>query len=99
MGYKVANLVKAIKPSDATEAETDKNARRFIQQVQGKSFNDFVNIAKKGNYQFSNPKQAKRFEGQLQGLGTEKDGDILAWALIRKEKKEILNFYSRRNRR
>jgi peptidyl-prolyl cis-trans isomerase D len=47
MGYKVANLVKAIKPSDATEAETDKNARRFIQQVQGKSFNDFVNIAKK----------------------------------------------------
>ncbi len=35
MGYKVANLVKEIKPSDATEAETDKNARKFIQQVQG----------------------------------------------------------------
>jgi peptidyl-prolyl cis-trans isomerase D len=35
MGYKVANLVKVIKPSDATEAATDKNARRFIQQIQG----------------------------------------------------------------
>jgi len=94
MGYKVAHLVKAIKPSDATEAETDKNARRFIQQVQGKSFNDFVNIAKKGNYQFSNPKQAKRFDGQLQGLGTDKDGDILAWAFDKKREKGDTEFFT-----
>lgn len=94
MGYKVAHLVKAIKPSDATEAETDKKARRFIQQVQGKSFNDFVNIAKKGNYQFSNPKQAKRFDGQLQGLGTDKDGDILAWAFDKKREKGDTEFFT-----
>jgi peptidyl-prolyl cis-trans isomerase D len=94
MGYKVAHLVKAIKPSDATEADTDKKARRFIQQVQGKSFNDFVNIAKKGNYQFSNPKQAKRFDGQLQGLGTEKDGDILAWAFDKKREKGDTEFFT-----
>jgi len=94
MGYKVAHLVKAIKPSDATEAQTDKNARRFIQQVQGKSFNDFVNIAKKGNYQFSNPKQAKRFDGQLQGLGTDKDGDILAWAFDKKREKGDTEFFT-----
>jgi len=87
MGYKVANLVKAVKPSDATEAEVNKKASRFVQQVQGKSFNDFVNIAKKANYQFSNPKQAKRFDGQLQGLGTEKDSEILAWAFDKKREK------------
>lgn len=87
MSYKVANLVKAVKPSDATEAEVNKKASRFVQQVQGKSFNDFVNIAKKSNYQFSNPKQAKRFDGQLQGLGTEKDPEILAWAFDKKREK------------
>lgn len=94
MSYKVANLVKAVKPSDVTEAETDKKARRFIQQVQGKSFNDFVNIAKKGNYQFSNPKQAKRFDGQIQGLGTEKDGEILAWAFDKKREKGDTEFFT-----
>lgn len=87
MGYKVAHLVKAIKPSEATEAVVDKNSRRFIQQIQGKSFNDFVNIAKKSNYQYSNAKSAKRFDGQLQGLGTDKDGEILAWAFDKKREK------------
>jgi peptidyl-prolyl cis-trans isomerase D len=87
MSYKVANLVKEVKPSDATEADSDKKARKFIQQVQGKSFNDFVNIAKKGNYQFTNPKTAKRFDGQLQGLGTDKDGEILGWAFDKKRTK------------
>jgi len=87
MGYKVAHLVKTIKPSEATEAVVDKNSRRFIQQIQGKSFNDFVNIAKKSNYQYSNAKSAKRFDGQLQGLGTEKDGEILAWAFDKKREK------------
>ncbi len=87
LGYKVAHLVKTIKPSDATEAVVDKNSRRFIQQVQGKSFNDFVNIAKKSNYQYSNAKSAKRFDGQLQGLGTEKDAEILTWAFDKKREK------------
>lgn len=87
LGYKVAHLVKAIKPSEATEAVVDKNSRRFIQQIQGKSFNDFVNIAKKSNYQYSNAKSAKRFDGQLQGLGTDKDGEILAWAFDKKREK------------
>ncbi|SHL18554.1 SurA N-terminal domain-containing protein [Chryseobacterium polytrichastri] len=94
MGYKVANLVKAVKPSDATEADTDKKARRFIQQVQGKSFNDFVNIAKKSNFQFSNPKSAKRFDGQLQGLGTDKDGEILSWAFDKKREKGDTEFFT-----
>ncbi|MFL9835631.1 SurA N-terminal domain-containing protein [Chryseobacterium terrae] len=87
MGYKIAHIVKTIKPSDATEAEVDKKSRRFAQQVTGKSFNDFVNIAKKSNYQYSNAKSAKRFDGQLQGLGTDKDGDIIAWAFDKKREK------------
>ncbi len=93
MGYKVANLVKAVKPSEATENLVDKNARRFIQQVQGKSFNDFANIAKKGNYQFSNPKAVKRFDGQLQGLGTDKDAEIITWAFDKKREKGNTEYF------
>ncbi|MCU7614707.1 SurA N-terminal domain-containing protein [Chryseobacterium sp. GMJ5] len=94
MAYKVAHLVKTIKPSEATEADTDKKARRFIQQIQGKSFNDFVNIAKKSNYQFSNPKSVKRFDGQLQGLGTDKDGEIIGWAFDKKREKGDTEFFT-----
>ena len=94
MGYKVAHIVKTIKPSEATEAEVDKKARRIIQQIQGKSFNDFVNIAKKSNYQYSNAKSAKRFDGQLQGLGTDKDGEIIAWAFDKKREKGDTEFFT-----
>ena len=94
MTYKVANLVKAIKPSDATESTLDRNARKFIQQVQGKSFNDFVNIAKKGNYNYSNPKMVKRFEGKIDGLGTGKDEDIISWAFDKKRSKGDTEFFT-----
>lgn len=94
MTYKVANLVKTIKPSDATEAEVDKNARRFIQQVQGKSFNDFANVAKKGNLQFSNPTSVKLFDGTIQGLGTDKDQDIINWAFDKKREKGDTEFFT-----
>ncbi|MFY1047943.1 peptidylprolyl isomerase [Chryseobacterium sp. GP-SGM7] len=94
MGYKIAHIVKTIKPSEATEADVDKKARRFIQQIQGKSFNDFVNIAKKSNYQYSNAKTAKRFDGQLQGLGTDKDGEIIAWAFDKKREKGDTEFFT-----
>lgn len=87
MTYKVANLVKAIKASDKTENEVYTKATKFIQQVQGKSFNDFANIAKKNNYQFFNPKEVGRFQGQLPGLGTDKDEEIIAWAFDKKREK------------
>ena len=80
MGYKVANLVKEIKASDKTNSTVYTEANKFIQDVQGKSFNDFSNIAKKKNYTFANPKMAKRFQGQIQGINTDKDADVLAWA-------------------
>ena len=87
MTYKVANLVKAIKPSDKTESEVYTKATRFIQQIQGKTFNDFANVAKKNNYQFFNPKEVGRFQGQLPGLGTDKDEEIIAWAFNKKREK------------
>ncbi|WHF50613.1 peptidylprolyl isomerase [Chryseobacterium gotjawalense] len=87
MTYKVANLVKAVKASDKTENEVYTKATKFIQQVQGKSFNDFANIAKKNNYNFSNPTEVVRFQGQLPGLGTDKDEEIIAWAFNKKRGK------------
>lgn len=87
MTYKVANLVKTIKPSDKTENEVYTKATKFIQQVQGKSFNEFANLAKKNNYQFSNPKEVGRFQGQIPGLGTDKDEEVIAWAFNRKRSK------------
>lgn len=87
MTYKVANLVKAIKPSDKTENDVYTKATKFIQQVQGKSFNEFSNVAQKSNYQFSNPKEIGRFQGQLPGLGTDKDEEIIAWAFNKKREK------------
>lgn len=87
MGYKVANLVKAIKASDKTENEVYTKATKFIQQVQGKSFNDFSNIAKKGNYKFFNPKNVVRFQGKIPGVGTDKDDDVISWAFDKNRKK------------
>ncbi len=87
MSYKVANLVKGIKASDKTESDIYAKATKFIQQVQGKSFNDFSNIAKKSNYQFTNPKNVTRFQGQIPGVGTDKDGEVITWAFDKDRKK------------
>ena len=87
MTYKVANLVKTIKASDKTENEVYTKATKFIQQVQGKSFNEFANLAKKSNYNFSNPTEIGRFQGELPGLGTDKDEEIIAWAFNKKRNK------------
>ncbi|WP_300672565.1 SurA N-terminal domain-containing protein [Soonwooa sp.] len=84
MAYKVAHLAKAIKASDKTESDVHNKSTRFIQQVQGKSFNEFSNIAKKDGLNMQNPKAVTRFQGQLPGLGTDKDGDILSWAFDKK---------------
>jgi peptidyl-prolyl cis-trans isomerase D len=54
--YKIANLAKDIKASKETENKVYTEANTFIQSVQGKSFNDFTNAAKKKNYNFQNPK-------------------------------------------
>ena len=85
MTYKVANLVKEIKPSDATVNKVHAQSTAFGQKIQGKSFNDFVNIVRKENYNFQNPKMVQRFQVGL--LGTDKDEEILRWAFDKKREK------------
>ncbi len=84
MTYKIAHLAKNVKASDKTENQVLTQATRFIQQTEGKSFNQFKNLAEKNKYRFDNPKTVGRFQGTLPGLNTDKDGDIIAWAFDKK---------------
>jgi len=84
MTYKIAHLAKTIKASDKTENQVLTQATRFIQQTQGKSFNQFKNLAEKNKYRFDNPKSVGRFQGTLPALGTDKDADVIAWAFDKK---------------
>lgn len=84
MTYKIAHLAKNVKASDKTENQVLTQATRFIQQTEGKSFNQFKNLAEKNNYRFDNPKTVGRFQGTLPGLGTDKDSDIISWAFDKK---------------
>ncbi|MDO4762824.1 MAG: peptidylprolyl isomerase [Flavobacteriaceae bacterium] len=95
--YKVAHLVKEIKPSDATINKVHSQSTAFAQQVQGKSFNDFSNIAKKENFNFQNPKAVQRFQGILEDLGTDKDAEILKWAFDKKREKGDTEMFSTAN--
>ena len=82
--YKIAHLAKNIKASDKTENQVLTQATRFIQQSQGKSFNQFKNLAEKNKYKFDNPKTVGRFQGTLPSLGTDKDADVISWAFDKK---------------
>lgn len=93
--YKMAHLAKEIKASDATINKVHQQSTIFAQQVQGKTFNDFSNIAKKGNYHFQNPKLVQRF--QALGLGTDKDADILKWAFDKKREKGDTEMFTATN--
>ncbi len=84
MTYKIAHLAKNVKASDKTENQVLTQATRFIQQTEGKSFNQFKNLAEKNKYRFDNPKTVGRFQGTLPGLNTDKDADVIAWAFDKK---------------
>lgn len=84
MTYKIAHLAKNVKASDKTENQVLTKATRFIQQTEGKSFNQFKNMAEKNKYRFDNPKTVGRFQGMLPGLNTDKDSDIISWAFDKK---------------
>jgi len=84
MTYKIAHLAKNIKASDKTENQVLTQATRFIQQTEGKSFNQFKSLAEKNKYRFDNPKTVGRFQGTLPALGTDKDADVIAWAFDKK---------------
>lgn len=95
--YKIANLAKDIKASKETENKVYTEANTFIQSIQGKSFNEFANAAKKKNFNFQNPKSVQRFQGQIQGLATDKDEEILAWAFNGERNKGDSNIFTTGN--
>ena len=95
--YKVAILAKGIKASKETENKVYTEANTFIQGIQGKSFNEFTNAAKKKNFNFQNPKSVLRFQGQIPGLGTDKDEEVLAWAFNDERSKGDSNIFTTGN--
>jgi peptidyl-prolyl cis-trans isomerase D len=78
--YKLADLAKEIRASETTTESARKQAHSFIQSVQGKSSKEFQELAKKSKYKPLQQRGILRFGSALQGLGTDKDGDIVAWA-------------------
>ncbi|MGM5630075.1 SurA N-terminal domain-containing protein [Apibacter raozihei] len=78
--YKLADLAKEIKSSEETTELARKQANNFIQTIQGKSSKEFQDIAKKSKYAPLQQSGILRFGTQLQGLGTDKDSDIVTWA-------------------
>lgn len=95
--FKMANLVRIIQPSKATESKNHTNAITFIQATQGKGFNDFMNIAKSKKYNVQNSKNLTRFQGVIPQVESEKDEDILKWAFDSKRKKGDTEIFTSTN--
>lgn len=84
--YKLADLAKEIKPSEETIETARKQSTNFIQSIQGKSSREFIDFAKKSNYKPQQHRGIVRFGSMLNGLHTDKDSDIIAWAFDSKRK-------------
>ncbi|MBA5628951.1 peptidylprolyl isomerase [Moheibacter lacus] len=84
-GYQFANIIKDITPSQATSDKNFSDARTFAQDVQGKSLNDFANLAQKKGFNYNTAENVTRYYTQplvdpSTGFSNEKDNDILRWA-------------------
>lgn len=84
--YKLADLAKEIKPSEETIETARKQSTNFIQSIQGKPSREFIDFAKKSNYKPQQQRGIVRFGSMLNGLHTDKDSDIIAWAFDSKRK-------------
>ncbi|CVK16267.1 peptidyl-prolyl cis-trans isomerase D [Apibacter mensalis] len=84
--YKLADLAKEIKPSEQTIETARKQSTNFIQSIQGKSSREFIDFARKSNYKPQQQRGILRFGSMLNGLYTDKDSDIIAWAFDSKRK-------------
>jgi peptidyl-prolyl cis-trans isomerase D len=84
-GYQFANIIKEIKASQGTSDKNFKDARNFAQQVQGKSLNEFANLAQKSGFNYNTADNLIRYSMQpivdpSTGFGNDKDNEILRWA-------------------
>lgn len=90
-GYQIANIVKEVKPSQITSDKNFADARNFAQAVQGKSLNEFANLAQKKNFNYNTAEEVTRFNPSPlvdpnTGFSQEKDNDILKWAFSKNTK-------------
>ncbi len=90
-GYQFANILKEIKPSQGTSDKNFSDARTFAQDVQGKSLNDFANLAQKKGFNYNTADNVTRYYTQplvdpSTGFSNEKDNDILKWAFSKDTK-------------
>lgn len=90
-GYQFANIMKEIKASQGTSDKNFKDARTFAQQVQGKSLNEFANLAQKSGFNYNTAENLIRYSMQpivdpSTGFGNDKDNDILKWAFSKDTK-------------
>jgi peptidyl-prolyl cis-trans isomerase D len=81
-GYQIANIMKEINPSQETSDKNFADARNFAQEIQGKSLNEFANMAQKKGYAYENGEDITRFytSALVPAIGNDKDNDILKWA-------------------
>ncbi len=90
-GYQFANILKEIKPSQGTSDKNFSDARTFAQDVQGKSLNEFANLAQKKGFNYNTADNVTRYYTQplvdpSTGFSNEKDNDILRWAFSKDAK-------------
>lgn len=84
LGHQIAIILKELKPSQETSDKNFADARTFAQQAQGKSLNDFANLAKKSDFNYNSSDNITRFFTQpivdpSTGFSNDKDDDILKW--------------------
>ncbi|MET3730823.1 SurA N-terminal domain-containing protein [Moheibacter stercoris] len=90
-GYQFANIIKEIKASQGTSDKNFKDARTFAQDVQGKSLNEFANLAQQKGFNYNTADNMTRYSMQpivdpSTGFGNDKDNDILKWAFAKDTK-------------
>lgn len=88
-GYQIASIVKEIKPSQDTSDKNFADARNFATEVQGKSLNDFANLAQEKGYNYTTAENVNRYYNAPLldpsfGVGNDSDDDILKWAFASK---------------
>lgn len=81
-GYQIANILKEVEPSQETSDKNFADARTFAQEVQGKSLNEFANIAQNKGFNYNSADDVTRFHTQplIPEISNDKDNDILKWA-------------------
>lgn len=91
LGHQIAVIMKELKPSQETSDKIFADARTFAQEVQGKSLNDFANLAQKKGFNYNTAENVTRFYTQpivdaSSGFGNDKDEDILRWVFSKNTK-------------